>query len=78
MLVNIPEVASYKTTSSGWTVGGGIDYAVTDNVIANLEYLYIAPQKVTWGSGYPQFNNGGGIKVQERTSVIRAAVSYKF
>lgn len=76
--ITVGGASSYKDTVSGWTAGGGIEYAVTDNVIANLEYLYLAPQKATFASGYPSFNSGKGVQVQERTSVIRAGVAYKF
>jgi outer membrane immunogenic protein len=70
--------SAYKNTVWGWTVGGGIEYAVTDNVIANLEYLYLAPPRVTFASGYSTLYNGAGLQVKERTSVIRAGVAYKF
>jgi outer membrane immunogenic protein len=32
---------SNNTTRAGWTVGGGLDYAVAPNVIVGVDYLYM-------------------------------------
>jgi outer membrane immunogenic protein len=56
----------------GWTVGGGVEGAVTDNIIARGEYLYQSFGKQTYG---------GGTKAKEvdfDTSLLRAGVAYKF
>ncbi|WP_404989697.1 outer membrane protein [Brucella pseudogrignonensis] len=31
---------SDKETVTGWTIGAGVNYAVTDNVIVHFEYRY--------------------------------------
>ena len=31
-------------TEAGWTAGGGIEYAMTDNWTAKFEYLYATPR----------------------------------
>lgn len=41
----VPEIpavfsGSYSGTRVGWTVGGGIEYPITDRISAKLEYLY--------------------------------------
>jgi outer membrane immunogenic protein len=69
---------SYQTTQSAWTVGGSIDYAVTDSVIANLDYLFLGPPKFLFATGYANFNNGFGISIRERVSIIRGGIAYKF
>jgi outer membrane immunogenic protein len=65
----------------GWTVGGGLEWAWTDNWIARAEYLYVA---------FPSFTNripscaaclaGSDISVTHKYSenIARVGLSYKF
>jgi len=63
------------TADTGWTVGGGVEYAFLPNWIAKIEYL-----NVNLG------NVGGGLacanmlptKVDFTTNVVRAGLNYKF
>lgn len=50
----------------GWIAGAGVDYMVTDNVIAGVEYLY---------HGFDNFDDSG---VDVDANTIAAKVSYKF
>ncbi|MEM7615950.1 MAG: outer membrane beta-barrel protein [Pseudomonadota bacterium] len=50
----------------GWTVGAGIDYLVTDNIIAGVEYLY---------HNFDDFDDSGS---DVDANTIAAKVSYRF
>jgi outer membrane immunogenic protein len=70
---------SQTDTRLGWTIGGGIERAYTNNILFRLEYLYVKiPSYTTFTSG-PFL---GGPVVPLTTSlaenIVRAGVSYKF
>lgn len=59
-------------TMTGWNIGGGIEYAATDNIIVRAEYRYS-----DFGSWkFDDWANGG--KVDLKTNDIRLGVAYKF
>jgi len=70
-------------TQSGWTAGGGIEWAFADNWTAKVEYLY-----VNLGNGSVNcisatctgFSGGPAIPVSVglTENLIRAGVNYKF
>ena len=68
--VTINGLNSDDNTHTGWTVGGGVEYAITNNLVAGVEYLYVdlGDKKV--------FN--GADKVSTDFSLVRARLSYKF
>jgi outer membrane immunogenic protein len=68
----------------GWTIGGGVEYAITNNITIKGEYLY-------YNLGSSNFNVGGNstvladfpgtfvnAKYTYDGSIIRAGVNYKF
>ncbi|UTO28866.1 outer membrane protein [Bartonella harrusi] len=59
-----------KKTMIGYTLGGGIDFAVTDNVIMRAEYRYS-------DYGKKKFANGK-IEIGYKTNDFRVGVAYKF
>ncbi|MGO4387381.1 outer membrane protein [Microvirga sp. 2YAF29] len=61
-------------TNGGWTVGGGMEYAVTDNFTAKVEGLYV---NLDTKDNYALADR---INVRRDTEfgVIRAGVNYKF
>lgn len=63
--------ASDKQTFTGWTVGAGLEYAVTQNVTAKLEYLYadLGSQDFDLGTPVP-----GDITLQ----TVKFGLNYKF
>jgi len=64
-------------TRYGYALGGGVDYAVTDNVIVRGEYQYI-----DFGRESVRAVNaiGGGqpAKIDQDAHILRAGVAYKF
>lgn len=62
--------SSDKTHTGGWALGGGLEYAITNNLIAGVEYLYV-------DLGEKRLLNSG-TKVGTDFSVVRARLSYKF
>ena len=61
-----------KSWKTGYTVGAGVDYATTDNVILRLEYRFTDFGKQTEG------DNEGGYSSRLRTNDLRLGVAYKF
>ena len=71
---------------AGWTLGGGVEYAITNNVILGAEYLYFDLGSKTYYA-YPGVINNipapystvyAREKVNFDGSVVRARLSYKF
>jgi outer membrane immunogenic protein len=64
-----------SSTELGWTAGAGVEYAMTDNWTAKVEYLFADFEKATC----PAASCGGtGITVGLYENVVRAGVNYKF
>ena len=64
--------ASSKSMS-GWTLGGGVEYAFMQNVTAKLEYLYADLGKSTFSAG-----TFGSTPVSNKVNIIRAGVNYRY
>jgi outer membrane immunogenic protein len=70
----------------GWTAGGGIEYAFTDNWTAKFEYLYASFQSATCsaggcyggGLGAPPLPGLAPATVSFNENIVRAGVNYKF
>ena len=62
--------SSDRSHTGGYAVGGGLEYAFTNNIIAGVEYLYVdlGEKNIL----------GAGTKVGTDFSVVRARLSYKF
>lgn len=64
---------------TGWTVGGGVEYALTDNWILRGEYLYVDLGDKTLNMQLDGLSGDVvGAKVGLTQNVLRAGVSYKF
>ena len=64
-----------SSTRIGWTLGAGVEYLITQNWSAGLEYRY-SDFGTNNASGYYGFNPGGNAKLTE--NALRARVSYHF
>jgi len=66
-------------TRLGWTVGAGLDYAITNNWFAGLEYRYTQYEAKTFIYPIPVLNLGMiGFKGELNNNQVTARVGYKF
>ena len=66
-------------TRLGWTVGGGIDYAITNNWFAGIEYRYSQYEAKTFTYPIPILNLGFvGFKQELNNNQVAARLGYKF
>lgn len=68
--VRVPGLGSSSPTHVGWTVGGGLEYAITNNFTAKVEGLYVNLNRESVVGG--AFRNGYEL------GIFRAGVNYKF
>jgi outer membrane immunogenic protein len=74
--VNVTGADSAQTrqTFGTWTAGGGLEYAITNNVSARLECLYFGSSDITLGSVGPPTVNVTG-RAQE--DLVRAGLNLR-
>ncbi len=61
-------------THWGWTIGGGMEHAFSDNFTGRLEYLY-----ASFGDEIYDLSPFGAVEMEiENMHIIRAAFAYKF
>ncbi|WP_114943662.1 outer membrane protein [Microvirga calopogonii] len=60
---------AFADGATGWTVGGGIEYAITNNLSAKVEGLYV---------NLDQDDNFLGINNDAEFGVVRAGLNYRF
>jgi outer membrane immunogenic protein len=60
--------------NTGWTLGGGLEYAFTQHIVARAEYLHVDLGDIKFGEGI------GGSRFRGRGSfdTIRLGIAYKF
>jgi outer membrane immunogenic protein len=63
-------------TSSGWTLGAGVEYGVTNNVTVKVEGLYVNLDR----AGDDSFLNTGAFdnKDDQEFGVLRGGLNFKF
>ena len=72
----IPTGSTSTTVTYGtWTAGGGLEYGITDNLSARVEYLYFGTGDVTTGSIGPPTTT---ITSRVNDNLVRAGVNYRF
>jgi outer membrane immunogenic protein len=72
---SIPSVGSATATNAGWAVGGGLEYALTNNWSTKVEYLHVDLGSFDCGtacSATPPVN----VKLNE--DIVRGGINYKF
>lgn len=62
-------------THYGFTIGGGAEYAISDNLLLRVEYLYDDYGRERYNFGEEPDDH---YDVDLTTHTVRAAVSYKF
>ena len=73
-----------SSTRVGWTIGGGVEYAITNNITIKGEYLYAdlgSSNFNTIGNAFAAANFPGVVasgKINYNASIFRAGVNYKF
>jgi outer membrane immunogenic protein len=76
-----PAVTSLKANSVGWTIGGGVDYAFTNNWIGRVEYRYTDYGAKTYASesiGAPVATTYTGVPLRNSENAILVGIAYKF
>jgi outer membrane immunogenic protein len=78
---------SNSSTRTGYTVGGGFEYALTDRWTTKVEYLYYDLGNVShplnlvvssFGPATPLYQTLGNTVSSMRGSIIRAGLNYRF
>ena len=75
---------SASKTSANWTLGGGVEYAFSQQWSAKAEYLYVKLSNLQFGSVYgPNNFTGNTYTIQHRArlsglNVLRLGVNYHF
>ncbi|WP_372426076.1 outer membrane protein [Salinarimonas chemoclinalis] len=74
-----------RDVAFGWTLGAGVDYAWTDNLVVGLEGLYVNLDRDQSANGVAGFVGANAIPASSETvddriefGVVRARLSYKF
>jgi outer membrane immunogenic protein len=74
-----------SSTRTGWTLGAGAEYAITDHITLKGEYLYYSlgnsntvavPNNPAIAAGFPNWS--GTARVNFDGSIFRAGMNYKF
>jgi outer membrane immunogenic protein len=75
---------SVSGTHTGWSLGGGVEYAVTDHLTAKVEYLYANLGSVTASNHYldatyggPIYSPGDQMQTKATFSTIRVGLNWK-
>lgn len=67
-------IFSEKDTMTGWNIGGGLEYAATDNLIVRAEYRYTDFGNKTYHELWGEDEG----KIKLKTNDIRLGIAYKF
>jgi outer membrane immunogenic protein len=71
-----PGLSGGSETNAGWTVGGGLEFAVAGNFTLKAEYLYVDLGKFNCGGGC--LGGAATDNVSFTTNIVRAGLNYRF
>ena len=75
---------SASSSAASWTLGAGVEYALTNNISAKLEYLYVDLKSLRFNSVYgPNAFDPGTYTMQHRArlgglSLFKVGLNYRF
>jgi opacity protein-like surface antigen len=69
---------STKVTRGGWTVGGGVEYALTDNWTTTVEYDHVDISSSTVPFPTVAVINAQSIAVKQWIDMLKVGVNYRF
>ena len=74
-LVGEAPFVNQSSRATGWTAGGGLDYAITENVFARIEYRYTSLST----AGFVSVATDSA-EASNRVPIndLRAGIAYKF
>jgi outer membrane immunogenic protein len=61
-------------SSNGWTAGGGVEYAFTDNILGRIEYRYTNLGSASGSPALGFAEAGNNVTIND----VRAGIAYKF
>lgn len=67
---------SVNSQRTGYTLGAGLDYAITNNIIARLEYRYTDLGRKSFNNPTVGINTADSVKA--RSNAVLVGVAYKF
>jgi outer membrane immunogenic protein len=77
--VNYAWYGSKSDTSVGWTLGAGVEYAITNNWTVKVEYLYYSLGEQSYTVASPQNTDVyAAVKFEQTGNILRTGVNYKF
>ena len=71
-------IGSADNTKTGWTLGGGAEYALCDNVTVKAEALWFDLGSVSLRATNPQFDGALDVDQKVEGVIARAGIGYKF
>jgi outer membrane immunogenic protein len=75
-IATIPAGTTSTTVTYGtWTAGGGVEYGLTDNLSARVEYLYLDKGHIATGVIGPPATT---ITTRVHDNLVRAGLNYRF
>lgn len=79
---NVDFIPNFNVSDSqfftGWTVGAGVEYAVTNNITAKVEYLYADLGSKDFSFNYPGFDDSKLKGDLSSLQTVKLGLNYKF
>jgi outer membrane immunogenic protein len=75
--ISIPQV-SISHDHTGWNIGAGFDYGITNNWIGRVEYIYDRYEQINYGFIALTGDVWSDRRVRPDSSTVRVSIIYKF